>query len=206
MRKKIYLIRHGESLQNSEDLLSGVTDVPLSSTGRKQCLKLRDFFKKYKVEKVFSSPLSRAVESASIIFPNNEILIEKKLIEFDYGEYEGIPRTYDDYIMRQWNTNPGEITFPGGKSIKSHAKEVFDGLLSIAQSNKVNSIVCVSHRTTIRLIVAQILQLDFNYFRKIPCSNCGITLINYNEKQGFQLESINMEQNYLFSEERKYGD
>ncbi len=195
--KRLYLIRHGESVQNQKNLLSGVSDVPLSQTGREQCYRLREFFSKFPVEAVFASPLSRALESAKIIFPQHEIIITEGLIEFDYGNYEGVPRTYDDEVMRRWHTAPGEVTFPGGKSIRKHALEVYDEILFIAQKTSVRSIACVSHRTTIRLIVAQVLGLDLNKFRLLPCSNCSVTTLLFKEEGDLQLQSLNMELGFL---------
>lgn len=194
--KHIYLIRHGMSVQNQQDLLSGVSDVPLSQVGREQCARLRNFFIKFPVEAVFASPLSRAIESAEIIFPQHEVIVDEGLIEFDYGDYEGVPRTHDDEIMRRWHSAPGEVRFPGGKSVREHAVEVYNEILSIAQHTQADRIACVSHRTTIRLIVAQILGLDLNKFRLLPCSNCSVTTLLF-EDGTLRLQSLNMELEFL---------
>ena len=196
--KRLFLIRHGQSLQNRQDLLSGVSDIPLSHVGKKQCSRLRGFFSRFSVENVFASPLSRAVESARIIFPQHKIIIAEGLIEFDYGDYEGMPRTHDDEVMQRWHSTPGEIAFPGGKSVKKHAVEVYREMLSIMQKTQAHSIACISHRTTIRLIIAQALGLDLNKFRSLPCSNCSVTTLLFSEEEDdFQLQSINMELEFL---------
>ena len=189
--REIYLIRHGESLQNKEDRLSGITDIQLSDTGRQQCIKLKEFFKRIPIERVFASPLSRAVESANLIFPKREVAIANELIEFDYGDYEGVPRSHDDEIMRRWNAAPAEVVFPGGKHVREHAAYVYNGLLRLARDTKAHYIACVSHRTTIRLIVAQVLGLDLNKFRLLPCSNCSVTVLLFDETQGFYLQALN---------------
>lgn len=195
--KRLYLIRHGESVQNQQDLLSGVSDVPLSQVGTEQCLQLRSFFTKSPVEAVFVSPLSRALESAKITFPEHKITVAKGLIEFDYGDYEGVPRSRDDEVMRRWHSTPGEVTFPGGGNTQEHALEVYNELFSIVKGSLAHNIACVSHRTTIRLIVAQILHLALNNFRLIPCSNCSVTVLLFDESRGFQLSSLNVELEFL---------
>ncbi len=197
MKKLLYLIRHGESVQNEDNLLSGVSDVPLSSTGREQCRHIEVFFSKIPIDAVFTSPLSRAVESAKIIFPHHEITIAEGLIELDYGDYEGVSRTHDDYIMRQWQSNPGEVTFPGGKSVQEHASDVYKEIISIAQRTSARNIACVSHRTTIRLIVAKVLGLDLNHFRLLPCSNCSITILSFSEAENLYLQALNVEWKFL---------
>jgi len=195
--KRLFLIRHGESIQNQQDLLSGVSDVPLSQTGKEQCSRLRAFFSRFPVEAVFASPLSRAIESARIVFPQHEIVIAEGLIEFDYGDYEGMPRTHEDEVMRRWHSAPADAVFPGGKSVKEHALQVYNEILSIAQKTPAHNIACFSHRTTIRLIVAQVLGLDLNKFRLLPCSNCSVTTLLFTEEDGLQLQSLNVELEFL---------
>lgn len=196
MVKIVYLIRHGESIHNEEDKLSGITDVPLSERGRRQCEKLRLFFANKQVDLVYSSPLSRAVESAKIIFPGKEILIAPELIEIDYGRYEGVSRDENDHILQQWNTSPAEVQFPGGKKVREHAEQVYLGFIKIIRDSGARQIACISHRTTMRLIVAQVLGLDLNLFRQLPCSNCSITEIVYKGDRLY-LNSLNVTPEYL---------
>jgi broad specificity phosphatase PhoE len=195
MTTRIFLIRHGESQQNVDDVLSGVTDVPLSQKGKEQCAVLSQYFKNVPIEKVFTSPLQRAKQSADIIFPKHKLPIQiaETLIEFNYGDYEGYRRSqYDadiDDVIRQWLTSPSTLTFPGGDNIQEHARKSFMGIEQLASQNKNAVIACISHRTTIRLVVAKIIGLHLNNFRALPCSNCGVTEISLNEK--WQLHSLN---------------
>ena len=71
--KTIYLIRHGETLANREGVFRGRGEVPLSPPGLKQAAELRAYFAYLKVERVFCSPLKRAVETAAICFPGRAV-------------------------------------------------------------------------------------------------------------------------------------
>lgn len=196
MKTRIYIIRHGESHQNAEDLLSGSSDVKLSAAGKRQCLALRDFFNNIPVESVFSSRLSRAKESARLIFPNHDAIVLQFMREINYGTYEGYRRDLyknnEDEIIRQWTEAPSGLVFPEGDSIQEHAKNTLIGFKELAIAHKGRTIACVSHRTTIRLLVSSILGLDLNYFRRVPCSNCGITVVNMDEWNELSVESINI--------------
>ena len=87
---KIYLTRHGQTNLNKQELMQGRTDEPLNDTGRKQAKKAREFVKDIKFDAVYSSPLIRAKETASIIadIPMDEVITDPRIIEADFGDYE----------------------------------------------------------------------------------------------------------------------
>ena len=65
---RLYLIRHGETDANKTGVLMGSTDIPLNDTGRQQAELLRDRINALEVDSIFASPLTRAVETASVVF------------------------------------------------------------------------------------------------------------------------------------------
>ncbi len=85
----IYIIRHGKTKLNKENLLQGRSDNPLIDEGFAQAAEAADKLKDIEFTHVFSSPLSRALETARIIAPNLTPKIDERLIEMDYGPYEG---------------------------------------------------------------------------------------------------------------------
>ncbi len=88
----IYLVRHGETDKNRAKLLQGRSDAVLNSTGILQAEKLRGFFQNNGItfDRVYSSPLKRAVMTADIIAGSRlQILTDERLLEMDYGPYEG---------------------------------------------------------------------------------------------------------------------
>ena len=89
---KIYLIRPGETAKNRERRLLGRSDVPLNDKGISQSGLAREFFEARGVrfDRVYSSPLRRAVETARIVAgAQASILTDERLLEMDYGPYEG---------------------------------------------------------------------------------------------------------------------
>lgn len=85
----IYIIRHGKTEMNKANVLQGRSDIPLNGEGRKQALEAAELLKGIEFERIFSSPLIRAVQTAEIIAPGRNITIDERLIEMDYGPYEG---------------------------------------------------------------------------------------------------------------------
>lgn len=84
----IYIVRHGETEWNVLGKIQGRKDIELNENGIKQALSLKEKFKDIKFDKVFSSPLKRAIQTAKIITGNN-IIIDKRLIERNKGLLEG---------------------------------------------------------------------------------------------------------------------
>lgn len=88
----IYLVRHGETELNVKRALQGRSDYPLTQKGAQQAQEVADWFRAQGVvfDRVYSSPLSRAVQTARIIVGDDmPIATEQRLIETDYGPYEG---------------------------------------------------------------------------------------------------------------------
>ncbi len=87
----LYIIRHGQTERNQQKLLQGRSDLPLNEAGIRQAQdtarKLRE--KGIRFDHVFSSPLIRAVQTAGIIAPDIRPVLDERLIEMDYGPYEG---------------------------------------------------------------------------------------------------------------------
>ena len=101
---KIYLFRHGETDWNKARRLQGQSDIPLNEFGRELAVKTADALKHVKFDRVFSSPLDRALETARIIsgwetvgcvqgidvYPGGQIILtDDRLREINFGDCEG---------------------------------------------------------------------------------------------------------------------
>lgn len=88
----LYIIRHGQTELNTKMLMQGRSDHPLNDTGMDQAREAAERFAGMgaAIDKVYSSPLIRARQTAKIIAPDAELTIDDRLIEMDYGPYEGM--------------------------------------------------------------------------------------------------------------------
>ncbi len=87
----ISIFRHGITDANENGVYIGKTDLPLSEAGREALMDKYEQLDYPKVQRVYSSPLERAVQTAEIIFPDREIVIVDDLREMDFGVFEGLP-------------------------------------------------------------------------------------------------------------------
>ena len=86
----LYIIRHGQTEMNSRHVLQGRSNYPLNDIGISQAREAARKLAGISFAYVFSSPLQRAVQTARIVAPEVDPVIEERLIEMDYGPYEGL--------------------------------------------------------------------------------------------------------------------
>lgn len=85
----IFIIRHGKTELNKANVLQGRSNYPLNDEGIRQAKEAAKMLENIAFDYVYSSPLIRAVQTAEIVAPDKEIRLDDRLIEMDYGQYEG---------------------------------------------------------------------------------------------------------------------
>jgi broad specificity phosphatase PhoE len=86
----IYILRHGQTELNIRRILQGRSDYPLNEKGVEQAEGAAALLRGVRFDAVYSSPLARAVQTAKIIAPYAGPRLDGRLIEMDYGPYEGM--------------------------------------------------------------------------------------------------------------------
>jgi broad specificity phosphatase PhoE len=87
---ELVLVRHGETEWSRDLRHTGRTDIPLTERGRQEALMLREALAQWSFERVLSSPLQRALETCRLAGLGDRVEVTEDLVEWDYGEYEGI--------------------------------------------------------------------------------------------------------------------
>ncbi|MFY9718230.1 MAG: histidine phosphatase family protein [Candidatus Cybelea sp.] len=97
---KLTLIRHGPTEWNATRRFQGRTDVPLSAHGRAAAQTIAERLREEPIDRIYSSDLSRALETARIVAQarRGEIVSDERLREFDFGRWEGL--TWDEIVAR----------------------------------------------------------------------------------------------------------
>ena len=87
----IYIIRHGRTALNRQNALQGRSDLPLDPEGVAQARAAARRLDALGVrfDRVYTSPLQRAIQTARLVAPDVEPIVDPRLIEMDYGPYEG---------------------------------------------------------------------------------------------------------------------
>ena len=160
MDRTITLIRHGRTSGNREKRYVGATDEALSSEGELD-IKTRHY---PNADIVFSSPMIRCLQTAKIIYPDQEPIVIPELRETDFGRFEG--KNYQelsgDKEYQAWIESNGEAPFPGGESrsqASSRTMKGFEKLLALSQDYE--NISVVAHGGTIMAILSNIFGGDY---------------------------------------------
>jgi probable phosphoglycerate mutase len=100
---EIVLARHGETEWSRDGRHTGRTDIPLTENGRREALQLREVLEGRSFARVLSSPLQRALETCRLAGLGDRAEISEDLVEWDYGEYEGITTAQIRESRPDWN-------------------------------------------------------------------------------------------------------
>lgn len=151
---ELALVRHGQTDWNLQDRLQGSSDVPLNETGRAQAIEAAALLSAGGWDAVISSPLGRAVETATIIASILAVPIaepDPELVERDYGSAEGL--TKEEAIARFGTTWPGQESY---EDLEARALAAIDTLAAAYADER---LVVVTHGTFIRAFVDAITGL-----------------------------------------------
>ena len=85
----VYLARHGETAWSLSGQHTGVTDLPLTDRGERNARRLGERLKGLNFAKVLTSPLQRASRTCSLAGFGAEAQVDRDLLEWNYGQYEG---------------------------------------------------------------------------------------------------------------------
>lgn len=185
---QIILVRHGETEWNVKEVFRGRIDIELNETGLKQAQLLAKYLSDIKIDAIYSSPLKRALTTAEIIANYHKLKVEiaPGLIDFDYGEWQGLPHqeVRDKYrrLYAQWISRPDRVKMPAGESldeVRKRATSVVDGIIAKYEG----SVVLVSHRVVNKVLICALLGLDNSHFWNIKQDTCGITSFTYENEQ-----------------------
>jgi probable phosphoglycerate mutase len=147
----LYLVRHGETDWNQQRRIQGRTDIPLNAIGREQARLTGMLLARRAIDRVISSPLVRARETAEIIagelkLPEPEL--RTAFVERDYGEAEGM--VFHE-IERRF---PRGTEVPGRESRETVAQRIVPALQQLAVDYPGQQLVVVSHGGAIRAALA----------------------------------------------------
>ncbi len=180
---RLILIRHGKTDYSSQSRYCGFTNPPLNNKGIRQSKKLAAKLKDIRIDKVYSSDLIRAYQTAKIIFKNNSIEKLADLREMNFGLFEGLK--YQDIVRkyptlyRDWVDNPEKVKIPNGEGLKHLNRRVKQRLSFILSQNEGETIVFVSHSGPIRVILCDALNFDLNMFWQIRQEIGALNIIDY---------------------------
>lgn len=188
------LTRHGGTTRsNPEQHLGQHVDVPLSDEGRAQAAALGRRLAGVTFERVIASPLRRAVETARLVAPGHELETDPRLLEMDYGAWEGLTNEQvaarDGAARLLWEADPATLACPGGESGNEVAARVRSFLQSAIGAAAPDTapgpvadqrILVVGHSTTDRILLCVALGVPVrDYRRRFVVQSANLTVLRF---------------------------
>lgn len=201
---ELYIVRHGKTVWNQAGLIQGSSDVELLPEGIEMARQTGEGLKHVSFDAIYSSPLSRALDTAEMIKGerNIEILTDGRLTEMDFGVCEGkkyMPKTEADRLKKQANDksdseksglllegfwdSPDTYKPPEkGESFHQVCKRAADFIKHIESVyEEEQRILIVAHAAMNQAIFTQLEGLDVKDFWKYGKQlNCAVTIAERN--------------------------
>ena len=203
MTTRILLVRHGATVSSGEDSFNGETDIPLSELGRDEARALGRRLAEERIDAFYSSPLSRAMETARLVAAphGKEVVPLPDLREVSHGRWEGRLRAEVEELYpeeyRRWEADPFSFAPSGGETGLAVTARAVPAVLGIVAAHAGQRVLVVSHKATIRLLLASLLGLDPRRYRdRLDCSPAGLSVLEFREAAGARLALFNDTSHY----------
>ncbi|MGA3214428.1 MAG: histidine phosphatase family protein [Acidimicrobiales bacterium] len=150
---RVFLLRHGETALNAAGVLRGQLDIPLNETGEAEALALGGAFRDVPLSAVVSSPLKRALETASPVASASRapLSIDERLSDRFYGELAGHSL---EHVEKRFGSIDAAPLVEAWQLLEARAEEAFlDAVASVVAAGPGGSVALVTHDAVIRALL-----------------------------------------------------
>lgn len=185
---RVLLVRHGATVLTAEDRFAGSTDVLLSEAGEQQAVYLAQRLEPLPIAAVYASPMRRTLRTAEILAAPYGLPAQPVdgLREIGHGHWEGRTRAEveaeyaDEY--RLWETDPFTFAPRGGESGLAVLARALPALRAIVQQHPGQTVLVVSHKATIRLLLGSFLGFDLRGYRdRLDQQPCCLNILDFKD-------------------------
>jgi broad specificity phosphatase PhoE len=185
----IYLVRHGETKWSLSGQHTGLTDLPLTKGGEEQARRLRRRLTSMTFAKVLSSPLQRALRTCELSGYGSVAEVDRDLVEWNYGNYEGRKRPEILTERPRWNVFRDGC--PNGESPEDVAIRADRVLSRIRQVD--GNVLIFSSGHFLRVFMARWLSLEPSggRFFKLGTATLSVLAYDHNNRDEPVLRLLN---------------
>lgn len=195
---RLFLVRHGATNLTAEDRFSGSVGVDLSDEGRRQVTHLAERLRSEDIHAVYASPLSRTVDTAKILAKPHglSLVLRDGLREISHGRWEGLTRREVEAQFpgeyEAWEADPFTFAPEGGESGVSVLARALPVMREIVVSNQGRTVLVVSHKATLRLLLSSLLGFDARGYRdRLDQSPACLNVVDFKDSVRARLMLFN---------------
>ncbi|MBA4181592.1 MAG: alpha-ribazole phosphatase [Anaerolinea sp.] len=178
---RILVTRHGQTVTNREGRFCGHFETALTDLGARQARALGERLALTPIAAVYTSDLSRAMETARLVLPGRNLphRIDARLRELHYGEWEGekereIARRYPEQHRLMREEDPAWRP-PGGETIAEVRTRTYAALRKVAREHAHQTVLIVTHGTAINCMVSEAIGIALTHTFRFEVANCGLS-------------------------------
>lgn len=180
---KLFMVRHGQTTGNVGGLIYGQADYPLTQKGRDQAAAIRPILENINFDRVYSSDLSRAIETQQIAVPGVEGIRTSLLREFDVGNLTNI--TYKEaeerFASQLENARTNGYDWFGGESYDDILARLRK-FLDILEADPCENVIAFSHNGMLGFMLQLVLGVKFCR-TAVLSANCAIQVFEFDNAQ-----------------------
>lgn len=185
---KLFVVRHGQTVWNKEGRMQGSGDSPLTDLGILEASKLGKALKNTEIDKIYTSPLGRTLQTTEYIKGDRDIPVSviDELQEINFGKIEGkelrvVEEKYGEMIYNFWN-NPLKYKNDSGESFSDlygRVKVAMDQI--VANRGKEKNVLVITHGVVISALISWINGGSVQDTWKTPVvKNTSVSILEYN--------------------------
>ena len=176
-----FLIRHASCRGMGQTLWGRTPGICLNEKGEMQAQRLADRFRNIKLDAIYSSPLERALQTATAIARPMRLEVRKSAAvnEINFGEWSGntFEELQTDERWRRFNSHRSMTMIPGGESFLEVQNRIVKELEELALHHGKAQVAIVSHADVIRAAVAYFAATPIDMIDRFEISPCSVSVV-----------------------------
>lgn len=192
----IILVRHGENDWVKKNRLAGwIPDVHLNENGRNQAQAAAQRLAVLKIDAIYSSPVTRCLETAEYIAKGLEmnITLLEDVGEVRYGDWEGkkIAKLAKNPLWAVVQFFPSRMRFPNGETLREVQFRAVQAIESINEDHIEQAVIVVSHADVIKLVLAHYLGVHIDLFQRIAVAPASASVLSLSKNGMVRVLRVN---------------
>jgi broad specificity phosphatase PhoE len=193
----IFLVRHGECEGNIKGMFRGRADFSLNKRGLIQAQDLARELKSFPLKHIYTSPLSRARQTAEAIGQQCgiEVQVEEQFNNIELGSWEGrFMKEIAELYPKEWELwihNPEKLRVKNMETLYDVQKRTKTCLDNLASKHDGETLAVVSHRAVLKPLISACLNIASPYFWKIHLDTASYSLLSYKDGRGYCMMQLN---------------
>lgn len=179
-RPQLVLIRHGQTAWSQVGKHTGRTDIDLTDVGRSEASDAARTLDGWHLERAYASPLRRARQTAELVAPSCGVNIDDDLVEWNYGEYEGLTTPEVRETIPGWSVWTHDIV--GGESVEQVSDRADAFIDRVLAEVPEGNVAVFSHGHLLAILIARWCELSPFAGRHFAIATATVSLLGWHRE------------------------